>query len=1038
MQKNLVFHFFLLFIVINNSFAQATYKHIDPLKAYKEAEELINLGKYAVAQPILHSFIQQYDNKTLDKSNLIYADAIYLKALCEKETASPEAEKDLQYFADNFKGHPKTNNAYFHLGDIAFAKANYNDVLAFFDKVDESGLTGKDVEEFQYKRAFANFALKKFPQARGYFNAIAANKKHPYNEEGFYYSGLSSYFLKDYNAAYKSFQNLELSKKYGKIVPYYITSIKFINKDYKSVVDYGEAKLKENVNYQNEIMHLVGSAYYELKDYDKALYYLEKYTQNASKVTPEDYYALGYVQAQKGKCEKAIDNLLQLSPLQNALGQNAMFLLGQCYEKTGNKTEARTAFLQAARLNFDKSIQEEAWFQYAKMSYELGNTNDALVALKNFIEAYPKSKYIQEANELLADLFLMTRNYEEAMSIIDNLPVKSDKLKEAYQKMAYYRGIENYNDYKFDNANSFFDKSLKYPMSKSIEALCYYWKADIAHQQSNFDKSITLLNQFLPLSSAINTEHSDKINTGTGNYLQGYNYYKKKDYTSASTYFQKAVTALKYDKNTTNAQQLFPDAEIRLADCYFMQKQYKQAAQYYNDVISVNAQGADYALYQKSIIDGLGGNYNDKIAGMKALVQRFPNSAFADDALFQTGNTLMLQDKDDMAIDIFKSMLTKYPKSDLIPEAYLKLGLIYYNKDNYDEALTWYQKVVQNYPSTPASNEAMLAIKDIYIAKGDPNGYITYANKYPGAKVTVSEQDSMVYIAAEKQFFNGNMDNALKGFTTYLTQFPNGYFALQANFYKSECLFTKQDFTNALKGYEYVINQAQNRFTERSTARAANINYYDLKNYARSYELYTKLQSIATLDENKRECLIGLMRTSFYLKKYQECIDNTAKVVALPALPDFYKTEMSYYKGMSWYNLKDNDKALKELETVTKNVNNEQAAEAKYTTAKIYYLKGNKKQAEKECNDYLDKFPSYQYYLGKTFILLSDIYKEDKKLLQAKTTLQSLLDNYTENDDVRAEAQQKLDAITASEMEGSKLKIKDNGTQMQFDNNIGK
>lgn len=179
------------------------------------------------------------------------------------------------------------------------------------------------------------------------------------------------------------------------------------------------------------------------------------------------------------------------------------------------------------------------------------------------------------------------------------------------------------------------------------------------------------------------------------------------------------------------------------------------------------------------------------------------------------------------------------------------------------------------------------------------------------------------------------------------------------------------------------------------------------------------------------------MRTSFYLKKYPECLDNTTKVAALPALPEFYKAEMAYYKGMCYFNLKDYDKALKELDVVVKNASNEQAAEAKYTIAKIYYVKGNKKQAEKEGNDYLDKFPSYQYYLGKTFILLSDIYKEDKKILQAKTTLQSLLDNYTENDDVRAEAQQKLDVILSEEKAGSKLKIQDNGTQMQFENNSG-
>ena len=1016
------------------TYAQATYKQIDVLKSYKEGEELVNLGKYAVAQPFLLDFIQKYDNKTLDKSNLIYADAIYLKALCEKETASPEAEKDLQYFADNFKGHPKTNNAYFHLGDLAYAKSNYNDALAFFDKVDENGLTGKDVKEFQYKRAFANFALKKFSVARGQFNQIAANKKHPYNEEGFYYSGLSSYYLKDYNAAYKSFQQLELSKKYGKIVPYYITSIKFINKDYKGVVEYAEPKLKEKVNYQNEITHLLGTSYYELKDYDKALFYLEQYTEKATKVTPEDYYVLGYVQAQKGKCDKAISNLLQLSPLQNALGQNAMFLLGQCYEKTGNKSEARNAFLQAARLTFDKGIQEESWFQYAKLSYELGYTNDALVALKNFIQAYPNSKYNLEANELLADLFLMTRNYEEAMSIIDKLPTKSDKLKEAYQKMAYYRAVENYNDYKFEAAETFFDKSLKYTNIKSIEALCYYWKADMAHQQSNFDKSITLLNKFIPIAGNVTTEYSDKANAGIGNYLQGYNYYKKKDYASADDYFLKAVNALKFDNNLTNKQSIYPDAMIRLADCYFMQKNYKPAAQYYDEVVKANAQGADYALYQKAIIDGLGGNANDKIAGMKALVARFPNSSFVDDAIMQTGNTYLLQDKDAEAISEFKSLLVKNPKSDQIPEAYLKLGLIYFNQNSLDESMNWYQKVVQNYPSTPASNEAMLAIKEIYITKGDPNGYITFANKYPGSKVTASEQDSLIYLSAEKQFFSGNMDNALQGFTNYLAQFPNGYFALQANFYKSECLFAKQDFTNALKGYEFVINQSQNRFTERSVARAANINYYDFKNYQRAYDLYNKLQTVATLDENKREVQIGLMRTSFFLKKYQESLDYIVKVAALPNLPEFYKGEMAYYKGMSYYNINNkDDKAIKELEYVTKNVNSEQAAEAKYTMAKIYYLKDNKKQAEKECNDYLDKFPSYEYYLGKTFILLSDIYLADNKTLQAKATLQNLLDNYTKEDEVRTEAQQKLDVLLKDELSGSKLKLQDNGTQMQFE-----
>ncbi|MFM2283394.1 MAG: hypothetical protein RL222_898, partial [Bacteroidota bacterium] len=599
---------------------------------------------------------------------------------------------------------------------------------------------------------------------------------------------------------------------------------------------------------------------------------------------------------------------------------------------------------------------------------------------------------------------------------------------------AYFRAVENYNDYKPDAAIAFFDKSLKYPISKNLEALCYYWKAEIAYQRGEYDKSIALLQKFMPLSGSVTTEYTDKVNAGTAYYLQGYNYYKKKDYANAVASFSKAVPVLKASTQPALKNNLYPDAAIRLADGHFMQKQYKQSAQYYDEIVKANMQGADYALYQKAIIDGLGGDYTNKIAGMKALVARFPTSAFADDALMQVGDTYFARGNDNDAIEAYKQILSKYPKSDQVSESYLKLGLINFNRDAYDESLLWYQKVVQNYPGTPASNEAMIAIKEIYMAKGDPAAYIAYANKYPGAQVTASEQDSIVYLSAEKQFFNGSIDKALQGFTDYLKQFPNGYFALQANFYRAECLFTKQDFPAALTGYEYVVAQSQNRFSERALARSANIHYYDLKNYQRAYELYNKLQPLATLEENKREVVIGLMRTSFFLKKYQESIDNVAKVAALPGLPEFYKSEMAYYKGISLYQLKDYDKSIKELEYVVKNANNEQAAEAKYTIAKMYYLKGNKKQADKECNDYLDKFPSYEYYLGKTFLLMSDMYTDDNKLLQAKATLQSLLDNYTQEDDVRAEAQQKLDAIIQKELDSSKLKLNDNSTIMKFEN----
>lgn len=68
-------------------------KQTDLLKSFREAEELISLEKYAVAQPILQNFIEKYEDKTLDKSNMIYAEALYYQALCMKECASPNQKR---------------------------------------------------------------------------------------------------------------------------------------------------------------------------------------------------------------------------------------------------------------------------------------------------------------------------------------------------------------------------------------------------------------------------------------------------------------------------------------------------------------------------------------------------------------------------------------------------------------------------------------------------------------------------------------------------------------------------------------------------------------------------------------------------------------------------------------------------------------------------------------------------------------------------------------------------------------------------------
>ncbi|MCB9034042.1 MAG: tetratricopeptide repeat protein [Chitinophagales bacterium] len=1032
MRKLLVlFVLFGLTLVVS---AQATLKQNNPLKKYYEAQEHFQLNRFALALPLLNDFLQEQDNQKEFTDKLMYENAFFMKAVSEKQSKAADAKKDLLYFVEHYKGNANINTAYFHLGDLAFENSDYKEAIDYFAKVDEKLLPKAEAQEFAFKEAFVLFSNKKFTQARPKFEKVAKDLTSPYIEQANYYSGLCSYYTNDYKSAEKAFVKLENSKTYGKIVPYYITSIKFINKDYQGVVDYAEPKLKDNIRYEEEIYHLLGNAYFELKKYDKSKYYLELYRTKAIKVTPEDYYTLGFVQAQEGDCNKAVDNLKQLSPLDNELAQNAMYQLGQCYVKINKKEDARTAFQQASRMTFNKAITEESAFQFAKLSYELERTNEALIALKKFIVDYPNSKYFDEANEILADIFLTTKNYEEAMTIIESLPKTSPSLQKSYQQMAYARAVNAYNDNQTSVADDLFNKALKYTPNKSLEALSYYWKGDLAHQVADYKKSDANINKFLSLANSVDATTAVKINSGTANYILAYNEYKQKHYSNAVPFFKKAVNDLKNTTDNDIKQNIYADALLRLADCYFIQKEYSNASTPYNEVIKNNFNGADYALYQKAIIDGIQGNLNDRIAGMNTLVARFPNSAFADDALMQAANALFAMNNLSEAEKTYKNLIQKYPNSDKVPEAYLQIGLINYNQNNLDAALNWYKSVVQKYPKSPEANEAMLVIKDIYIAQGDPNGFIKFAKNYPGANITVSQQDSILYLSAENQYQKGNTQGAINGFNDYLLQYPNGFFATPAHFYRGESFYNQQVFDKAFSDYKYVINQNDIKFLERATARAAYIAYYKQDDNTQAYQLYKQLESIATIDDNKNETKIGLMRTSFNLKKYSECLQYIEQVKAIPNLPEYYSGEIAYYKGMSNYYTNNKTAAITDLKNVSNNNDNLQAAESQYILAKIYFDNKDYKNSEKAALDYTAKFPAYEYYLGKTYILLSDIYVVQGNLLQAKATLESVVENYSKEDDVMQEAKAKLQAVIDKEKGNSNLKLPNNSDMLQFDN----
>ncbi len=266
---------------------------------------------------------------------------------------------------------------------------------------------------------------------------------------------------------------------------------------------YAEQKIKNGKSqfYDVEMKQLIGHGYFERKEYDKALPYLEAYVAKAPKVTREDLYEVSYCYYQVKQYNKAIDGFKQLSGKEDSLSQHAMYLLGDAYLKTGQKSNARNAFLFCASNSSNPGLKEVSRYNYAKLSYELGYQDEALNSLRSFQADYPNSTYTNEAKDLLAAVLTNTNNYKDALTLMDKMPNPTPAAKKLYPRILYGRATELINDGRLAEADALLDKALKDANNTAVLPFIYFWKGEIAYRNNNLDDAIKFYNAYVTAGS---------------------------------------------------------------------------------------------------------------------------------------------------------------------------------------------------------------------------------------------------------------------------------------------------------------------------------------------------------------------------------------------------------------------------------------------------------------------------------------------------------------------------------------------------------
>ncbi len=1005
MMKKIIILSLLLSMFANQGFSQQTLIYTNPDYLFNQGKELFAQRKYAASYRSFEEFLKSTEEI---QAGQIQEAEFYLAAN-SFELRKDNAEAILKDF---FYKHPYTpfyDKTNLMLGMLEYENKDYSDALIYFNNIDPKRLGLRERTDYMFAMGYSCLQTKNYTQALSIFKKLKEMNTR-YNLAATYYYAYSEYTVGNYQAALPEFVKIENNPAYSRIVPYYIAQIYYLQKDYTKFYEKADYLLKNNPNNNNngEIYRILGEIAYEKKNYASAITNFRKYEEMIPLVTRNSMYLLGLSYYQTKDYQNTTKYLSKVCIQPDEMTENAYMHLGNAYLKLNDKTNARLSYEASIRTNFNKSVREEALFNYALTTYDTTTAfGESVTAFEQFLYEFPNSKYTNQAYDYLASALMTTKNFESAYQTILKIKSPNAKLIETKQYLLYQLGTEAFTQNNMNKAIEYFTLSLQNSSSGKYSAESLFWRSESYYRSNNIDKSIADLKAFFA-----NPNSGTSINRNTANYSLAYAYFTKKDYNTALTWFLKYVES---ETNTGNST--YSDALNRVGDCYFNDRNFAKAETYYTRASGVSPNTGDYAIFQSAYAAGLQSNYSTKISRLESLLSKYPNSEYVDDALYEIGRSYIMLENDAKAVSTFQRLIDLKPNSNLTRKAALEIGMIYFNDNKYEQAIAAYKQVISKYPGSQEANTALESLESVYVELNDVASYLAYT-KTLGVTIgnsAAAREDSISYIAAERQYMNANYAQAISGMSNYLKKYcSGGRYCTNAQYYLADSYYKTNDKTRALSAYQNLLKISGNQYTEDATMRCAEITY-DNKDYTLALQYFKQVQNIAQTNENRNIGRLGVLRCSYFLNDHQTTINIANEIIADYRSTEELKSEARYNRAKAYLALNQANQALTDLKTLSTDTRTANGAESKYLLANVYFQQNKLSDAEKEVLDFAKKNTPYQYWLARSFVLLSDIYIKQGNDFQAKQYLLSLQRNYTVKDEIQDMINVRLQGISARE-----------------------
>jgi len=915
-------------------------------------------------------------------------DAAWLNAMASYHLGYDNAETLLRDYLRDYPASTRREQVRMTIADFLFTR-NFAEALQAYMQVDRRALSPELQLQYDLRISYCYLKLGEYDRALPIYDRLRGTA---YDNEARFYQGYIAYVRKDYDKALGLLTTVNTATAPGDMADYYLCQIYYARGDYNQSLRTAQKVLDRRgvaADFTAEANRIAGESLYLTGDTDGAIPYLRRYVGIAETPLLSSLYILGISEYRNAQYEAAVKDLRPVSAEVSSMGQNANLYIGQSLLRLGDKDGAIMAFDKALGMDFDPKARENAYYNYAVAKYMGGNVpfGSSVETFEKYLALFPNSAHADQVRQYIITGYLADNNYEAALESINRTAHPSSAVLAAKQQILYTLGSRALAGGRITDAISNLEQAAELSRhSARVARETNLTLGEAYLRDGRLDDAAPRLLAFLDAAPA-----SD-ANRPVALYDLGYVRMGQKDYHAATLNFERLTAS-----PGNLPAEVIADAWTRLGDARYYRSMFAEATEAYRRAADTNPRAADFPTFQIAVIEGYNGDYNAKLTTLSGFATRFPESPLMPDALLEMAEAQVRLGRTSDAMSTLRTVASDYATSAQGRQAYLQLAMTQEQSGNRQQAIDTYRDVVRRYPTSDEAAQAVEILKRIAASDGSMAELMDFVASIDNApSVDVSEADRLSFRAAEDLYLEQDDISRLQ---TYVNEYPSGSGTLRALVYLME---EADGAENDNKAYEYacrIVSQyPDNAAVEDALALKADIEY-DRGQATQALASWKLLAQKASSPELAVTARVGIMRVARDMSDADAMTAASEAVLSSNAASSEEKTEARFTRGLAAQLAGDNATAQELWQSQADLTEDIYGAKSAVYLAQSLLDEGKLEKARKVADDFVAAATSHTYWLGRGFIVLSDIARAQGNTYEADAFLEALRKNYPGRDD---------------------------------------